>query len=343
VALVGKNSPARIKGRGEAPHPVLLEEVQSMKILVAQEDDQLRAALEATLVKLGHEVLAARDGLEALHELREAGAARLAILDRKLVALDGLAVCREVRKNTALPYTYLLVTCVKGQDQELAEAMKAGADDILIKPFTAGELAVRLHLGQRILEVQERLQKAQAAIGYQTTHDPLTGLANRPAILDTLHRELARAGREGSRMAVILAEVDRFKQINETYGLAAGDAALRETARKIRAIIRPYDSVGRYGGEEFLVIVPGSDAQSARSQAERMRTAVSGQGMDLSEWGKFTTGKVDKVHVTLSVGIAAGEKVKQSEPFLRAAEAALARAKQAGSNRIEMAAETDLP
>jgi diguanylate cyclase (GGDEF)-like protein len=100
--------------------------------------------------------------------------------------------------------------------------------------------------------------------------------------------------------------------------------------------------VGRYGGEEFLVIVPGSDVPSARSQAERMRTAVSGQGMDLSEWGKFTTGKVDKVHVTLSVGIAAGEKVKQSEPFLRAAEAALARAKQAGSNRIEMAAETDL-
>jgi two-component system cell cycle response regulator len=313
-----------------------------MKILVAQEDDQSRASLEATLAELGHEVLAARDGLEALHELRAADAPRLAILDRKLTALDGLAVCREVRANTALPYTYLLLTCTKGQDQELAEEMKAGADDVLPKPFTAGELAVSLHLGQRILELQEGLQKAQAAIGYQTTHDPLTGLANRPAVLDTLHRELARAGREGTRMALILIEVDRFKQINETYGLAAGDAVLRETARKIRAIVRPYDSVGRYGGEEFLVIVPGSDAHNAQGQAERIRAAVTGQGMDLAEWGKFDKGKADKVHVTLSVGIAAGEKVKEPELFLSAAEAALARAKAAGSNCIQTAVMTDL-
>jgi two-component system cell cycle response regulator len=313
-----------------------------MKILVAQEDEASRAALETTLAKLGHEVLAARDGLEALHELRVAGAPRLAILDRKLVALDGVAVCQEVRTNAALPYTYLLLTCAKGQDQELGEEMKAGADDVLPKPFTAGELAVRLHVGQRILGLQEGLQKAQAAIGYQTTHDPLTGLANRPAVLDTLHRELARAGREGTRMALILVEVDRFKQINETYGLAAGDAVLRQTAREIRSIIRPYDSVGRYGGEEFLVIVPGSDAPNARGQAERIRTAVTGQGMDLSEWGKFSTGKADRVHVTLSMGIAAGEKVKESQPFLRAVEAALARAKKAGPNRIETAAETDL-
>ncbi|MBZ5546135.1 MAG: response regulator, partial [Acidobacteriia bacterium] len=192
-----------------------------MKILVAQEDDASRASLEATLATLGHEALAAQDGLEALHELRGAGAPRLAILDRKLPALDGVAVCREVRTNTALPYTYLLLTCAKGQDQELGEEMKAGADDVLPKPVTAGELAVRLHVGQRILELQEGLQKAQAAIGYQTTHDPLTGLANRPAVLDSFHRELARAGREGTRMALILVEVDRFKQINETYGLAA--------------------------------------------------------------------------------------------------------------------------
>jgi two-component system cell cycle response regulator len=313
-----------------------------MKILIAQEDEASRAALESTLAKLGHEVLAARDGLEALHELRVTGAPRFAILDRKLTALKGVAVCREVRANTAVPYTYLLLTCAKGQDQELSEEMKAGADDMLAKPFTAGELAVRLHVGQRILELQDGLQKAQAAIGYQTTHDPLTGLANRPAVLDTLHRELARAGREGTRMALILIEVDRFKQINETYGLAAGDAVLRQTAREIRSLIRPYDSVGRYGSEEFLVIVPGSDARSARSQAERIRAAVTGQGMDLAEWGKFSAGKADKVHVSLSVGVAVGEKVKESEPFLRAVEAALARAKKAGPNRIEVAAEADL-
>jgi two-component system cell cycle response regulator len=326
----------------QVAHPVLVEEVQGMKILVAQEDEPSRATLEAALAELGHAALAARDGLEALHLLREPDAPRLAILDRKLAALDGIAVCREVRINTVLPYTYLLLTCTKGQDRELGEGMKAGADDVLPKPFTAGELAIRLHLGRRILESQEGLQKAQAAIGYQTTHDPLTGLVNRSAILDTLQRELARAAREGTRMALILVGVDRFKQINETYGLAAGDAVLRETARLIRAIIRPYDSVGRYGGEEFLVIVPGSDAQSARSQAERMRSAVAGPGMDLSQWGKFSRGGTDRVHVTLSVGIAAGEKVKRPEPLLRAAEAALARAKTAGPDHIETATEADL-
>jgi two-component system cell cycle response regulator len=309
-----------------------------MKVLVAQEDDSSRIALETSLAKLGHEVVAARDGLEALHELRVAGAPRLAILDRKLTAWDGVAVCREIRKNTAPPYTYLLLTSTEGEDGELTEGIEAGADDVLMKPFTTAELAVRLHLAQRVLKLQDEAEKAQAAIGYQTTHDPLTGLANRAAILDTLHREVARAGREGSRMAILLVEVDRFKEINETCGMVAGDAVLRETARRIRSIIRPYDSVGRYASEEFLIIVPGSDAQSARGQAERLRAALSSESMDLSQWGKFATGDANKVNVTLSVGIAAGEKVKESATLLRPVEAALARAKQAGPGHIEMAA-----
>jgi two-component system cell cycle response regulator len=313
-----------------------------MKILLAQEDDTSRATLEAMLAKLGHEILAARDGLEALHELRVAGAPRFAILDRKLTALDGLAVCRELRSSAALPYTYLLLTCREGQDQEFEEAMRAGADDVLPRPFTAGELEVRLDVGQRILRLQEGFHKAQVSIGYQTTHDPLTGVANRPDILDTLRRELARAGREGTRMALILVEVDRFKQINETYGLAAGDAVLRRTAQEIRSLIRPYDSVGRYGGEEFLLIVPGSDAKSAHRQAARIRAVVTDRGLDLSEWGKFNSGNANRVHVTLSVGIAAGEKVKEPELFLQAAEAALARAKEAGSQGIETVVVTDL-
>ena len=313
-----------------------------MKILVAQEDDTSRATLETMLARLGHEVLAARDGLEALHELRLPGGPRLAILERKLTALDGLAVCRELRSSTALPYTYLLLTSREGQDQELKEAMWAGADDVLPRPFTAGELEIRLDVGQRILKLQDGLQKAQDSIGYQTTHDPLTGVANRPDILDTLRRELARAGREGSRMALILVEVGRFKQINETYGLAGGDAVLRQTAQEIRSLIRPYDSVGRYGGEAFLLIVPSSDAKSAHRQAERIRAAVTDRGLDLSEWGRFNAGNADRVHVTLSVGIAAGQGVKEPERFLQAAEEALARAKEAGSQGIETAEVTDL-
>jgi two-component system cell cycle response regulator len=312
-----------------------------MKILIAQEEEVWRGMLETTLAKWGHEVIATSDGSQAWQELQKEGAPKLAILDRALPGMDGLAVAREVRNHTELPYVYILLTMAKGQQQEVVEGMKAGADDFLVKPVSADELMIRVRIAKRILELEEELRSAHEAIGYQTTHDPLTGLWNRTAILDTLLRELARVRREGSQVGLILAEVDHFKNINDTFGHQVGDAVLREAARRMRSIVRPYDTVGRYGGEEFLIIVPGCDAKNALNQAERLRTSLAGESMDISEWGKFTSVKDGKIQVTLSLGVAAGEKMKETEPFLHAVEAALGRATQAGHNRAELAGEAD--
>lgn len=312
-----------------------------MKIVIAQEEGVVRGMLETTLPKWDHEVLTASDGAHAWQELQKRDGPRLAILDRTLPGMDGLEICREARRHTELPYVYILLMLAKGQEQDMLEGMKAGADDFLMKPLDLNELMIRLRLAKRVLELQEELQSAHAAIGYQTTHDPLTGFANRASILDTLLRELARVRREGSHVGLILTEIDNFKNINETYGHLAGDAVLREAARRVRPIVRPYDTVGRYGGEEFLIIVPGCDASNALGQAERVRNAIGGQSMDISEWGKFASAQEGKLQVTLSLGVAAGDKLKEVEPFLRAVEAALARAQQAGHNRAELAKSED--
>lgn len=312
-----------------------------MKIVIAQEEGVVRGMLETTLPKWDHEVLTASDGAHAWQELQKLDGPRLAILDRTLPGMDGLEICREARRHTELPYVYILLMLAKGQEQDMLEGMKAGADDFLMKPLDLNELMIRLRLAKRVLELQEELQSAHAAIGYQTTHDPLTGFANRASILETLLRELARVRREGSHVGLILTEIDNFKNINETYGHLAGDAVLREAARRVRSIVRPYDTVGRYGGEEFLIIVPGCDASNALGQAERVRNAIGGQSMDISEWGKFASAQEGKIQVTLSLGVAAADKLKEVESFLRAVEAALARAQQAGHNRTELAKSED--
>jgi diguanylate cyclase (GGDEF)-like protein len=312
-----------------------------MKILVAQSDQLARGMLESVLSRWGYEVILAENGTQAVARLKAQGGPNLAILDGKLLGLGGLEICKEIRAKSELPYIYLLLVTGEGKEAEVMEGLQAGADDFLSKPLNADELMIRLRIAKRIQELQGDLQRAQAAIGYQTTHDPLTGLANRAEVIASLGREVSRGRRLGSHMGLILAGIDGLKSINDTYGHAAGDAVLRETARRIRSVVRPYDTVGRYTGEEFLMIVPGCDAKAALTQADRLRATVAQGGMDLSEWGKFTTPKDGKLQVTLSLGVAAGEKVEEADIFLRGVEAAFRRAKKAGQNRVEAAGEPD--
>ena len=167
-----------------------------------------------------------------------------------------------------------LLLTARTESQDLIEGMDAGADDYLTKPFNAHELRVRLRAGRRILDLQEELLKAREALRDQATHDGLTGLLNRATILEKLDDELSRAARAGNPVSVLMADLDRFKSINDSLGHLAGDAVLREAARRLKSTARRYDSVGRYGGEEFLILLPGCDAADAALQAERMRDAI---------------------------------------------------------------------
>jgi two-component system cell cycle response regulator len=292
-----------------------------VRVLIAEDDAVSRRLLEATLRKLGHEVVVARDGAAAWAILEKDGSPRLAILDWMMPFMDGPQLCREVRKRSGQPYTYILLLTTRDQKQDIVEGMSAGADDYLAKPFDPRELEVRLLAGQRILDLH-------AALRAQATHDSLTGLQNRAAILDLLQRELFRAKREGSPVGIIMGDLDHFKQINDTYGHPTGDVVLREAARRLVSAFREYDCVGRIGGEEFLIVLPGCDLRSLATRAEALRERVCGAPIETPK---------GPVPITISLGIAASEAARVQDPHLLLANAdkALYLAKSAGRNRVE--------
>jgi len=302
-----------------------------MQILIAEDDVITRRTLEALLVKWGYAVVMVRDGVEAWKILQGDAAPRLAILDWMMSGLDGLQVCRQVRQRVEAPYVYVLLLTAKGNQEDVINGLEAGADDYLTKPFHALELKARLRSGRRILELQQQLIAAREAFRLQATHDLLTGLWNHAAILDILGRELERARRESNPLGVVMADLDHFKEVNDTYGHLAGDAVLREVAKRLSSSVRSYDYVARYGGEEFLIVAPTCDPTSALDLAQRLRSSLAQKPIDLPE---------GVLPLTCSLGVAVGGLASKdnSDSMLRAADAALYRAKANGRNRIELAA-----
>lgn len=288
-----------------------------MNILIAEDDAATRMKLLATLKHLGHAVTAVPDGARAWREWQD-GEFDVVVSDWMMPDLDGIELCRRVRAAHRETYTYLvLLTALEGKGRYL-EAMEAGADDFVTKPFDAKQLAARLHVAQRILSLHEKLR-------LQATLDRMTGLWNRSTILDMLQAELARLGREGGsgNLGVIIVDLDRFKRINDTVGHLAGDEVIREAARRMAAALRPYDRIGRYGGEEFLVVAPGCGPAEAMLVAERLRAAVGEHPVE-------TTG--GSVPLTVSLGVATAQGGTPNA-VIAVADAALYQAKRAGRDR----------
>jgi diguanylate cyclase (GGDEF)-like protein len=287
-----------------------------LHVLIADDDPLARRILTTALERLGHTVTAVDCGREALAHLSAPDGPTLAILDWMMPELDGLAVCRAVRAIRDR-YVYVLILTSRGGVDDMLEAFDAEADDFLVKPFDIGELGVRVRVAERLLRLQAELR-------HQATHDALTGLPNRQAILTHLDTELHRARRHGAPVAVALADLDHFKSTNDTFGHLAGDQVLREAARRMRSAIRAYDYVGRYGGEEFLLVLPDCDSQTACSVAERVRAAVAGASME----------QIHR-HMTVSVGVSSTTEIGDSaDALLSAADTALYRAKSWGRNCV---------
>jgi diguanylate cyclase (GGDEF)-like protein len=305
-----------------------------VKVLIADDDRVSRRLLEASLTRWGYEVVVTCDGVEAWEVLQGADVPPLAIVDWMMPGMDGVAVCRKVRQRGQEPYIYLLLLTTKGRKENLIEGLDAGADDYLTKPFDPHELQVRLRTGKRIVTLQAELIEARESLRIQATHDALTGVWNRRAIIEMLSSELARSIREGLPVAVVIADLDHFKRINDTYGHVAGDAALCETVGRVRALLRPYDAIGRYGGEEFLIVLPGCTSPDALRLAERLRIGISQEPVKLPEGA---------IEITSSLGVAASDAIPSPDvtALIRAADTALYRAKAAGRNRVERALVTD--
>jgi PleD family two-component response regulator len=205
-----------------------------MKVLIAEDDAISRRMLEAFRVKWGYEVVVAKEGEEGWGILQGKDAPRLAILDWMMPGKDGIDICRSLRQRKGRPYTYILLLTARGHKEDIVEGLEAGADDYITKPFDPFELRARLRAGGRILELQEQLFQAREALRNQASRDPLTDLWNHGTILNILRKELTRASRTQSPFAVAMADLDRFKAINDAYGHQAGDAVLRETSRRLR-------------------------------------------------------------------------------------------------------------
>lgn len=304
-----------------------------MTVLIADDSATSRVLLRGTLKRWGYDVIVAEDGTQAYDVLARPDAPRMAILDWVMPGMTGPEVCRRIRETHREPYTYILLLTSKNTKIETIEGLDAGADDYITKPFDEHELQVRLRAGKRIVDLQADLLKAQEELRERANKDLLTMLPNRPAINTALSAEIARCNRDHRSVGVILLDIDRFKAVNDTYGHFAGDAVLRETALRLRQNVRPYDVVGRYGGEEFLVVLPNCDLEQAKHQAERMRERLSAEKM-MVEAAELT--------VTASFGVTVSDGSDRTpEVFIRTADEALYRAKAAGRNCVRALAAKD--
>lgn len=301
-----------------------------MKILIADDEVLSRRLLEKTLERAGYDVVAVDDGKKALDELGKPEGPRLALLDWVMPGLDGPAVCRAVRKRSDQTYVYMVLLTSKGSKEETVVGLESGADDYLTKPFDAEELRARLRVGERILLLEDRLVEARENMRFRATHDTLTSLLNRGAILDLLNRELHRSYREQTSTVLLLGDVDHFKRVNDSLGHAVGDEVLIEVANRLLGAVRSYDFVARYGGEEFLAVLNGCDRVYAPGRAEEIRKSISAQ--------PILTAK-GPVALTMSFGVllSADWGPRPMEELLHAVDVALYSAKTAGRDCLKIA------
>jgi two-component system, cell cycle response regulator len=301
-----------------------------LKILIADDETLSRRLLEKTLERAGYEVVAVENGKLALDQLCKLDGPRLALLDWVMPELDGPGVCRAVRMCSEQTYVYMVLLTSKGSKEETVLGLESGADDYLTKPFNAEELRARLRVGERILLLEDRLVEARENMRFRATHDPLTSLLNRGAVMDLLARELHRSHREQKTTAILLGDVDHFKRVNDTMGHVVGDEVLTEIANRLIGAVRSYDIVGRYGGEEFLVVLNSCDPSFAPSRAEAIRSSISNRAI-LTAKGPLA--------LTMSFGVLlSGEWGKRSvEELLHEVDTALYEAKAAGRDCLRIA------
>jgi diguanylate cyclase (GGDEF)-like protein len=300
-----------------------------MNILVVDDEPLSRRLVEVAVTRLGHQVTAAEDGEAAWRHFTQ-DPPEVLITDLVMPRVDGLELCRRVRADPHADYTYIILVTVLGDRRDVLGGMQAGADDYLIKPVNLFALQTRLIAAQRVTDLHAELARHRAQLAHLARHDPLTGLANRRALDEDLELLQARSRRYGRGFALAMCDLDRFKAYNDTHGHQAGDQALRAVAATIAGELRLGDGVYRYGGEEFLLVLPEQTLETARIAVERVRGAVE----------RLAIGHAAGLGVlTLSAGITAYRpgNPTTAEELLGQADAALYRAKSAGRNRIAVA------
>ncbi|HEY5330063.1 MAG TPA: diguanylate cyclase [Acidobacteriaceae bacterium] len=303
-----------------------------MKILVADDDPVSCRLMQRMLERSGYEVVVAADGRSAASALTASDGPKLALIDWMMPELDGPGVCAEVRRRPDGSYVYILLLTSKQSSEDIVEGLEAGADDYLTKPCNPAEVKARLLTGRRILELEQKLVEAREGMRFRATHDGLTKVMNRTAILTHLQQSLERSARDGVPCSILLCDIDHFKRINDVHGHIAGDAVLASFATRLQHAVRAGDAIGRYGGEEFLIVLDGCTTGEISMRAEHVRRAVTETPFRLRE---------GVLKVSASIGglsVIGSNRPMAAEWMIEQADAAMYLAKAGGRDCIRIAA-----
>jgi two-component system, cell cycle response regulator len=307
-----------------------------LKVLIAEDDAISRMILKKSVEKSGHECLVAEDGLRAWELFQNTPEVDVIISDWMMPGIDGLEFCRRVREKNSSWYTFFIFLTTLGDKEHLLEGMQAGADDYLKKPLDRDELRVRLlaatrvtSLHQLLIKQKKELEQLNLELFKQARRDPLTRLGNRLRLREDLEALHARVERYGHSYCAVLCDLDSFKLYNDRYGHIAGDEVLQKVSEAILQNFQTGDTFYRYGGEEFLIILPEQTLETARVAADRLRQAVERLAIPHEA---LKPGGV----VTVSCGLAAllPGQCKTIEELLNEADIALYQAKERGKNRV---------
>ena len=302
-----------------------------MKILIADDDPVSRFLMQRTLQKFDYEVVVAEDGGKAAEILLNSDGPRLALIDWMMPELDGLGVCRKVRQHQDdTSYVYIILLTSRQDSSDIVAGLEAGADDYITKPCQPAELKARLHTGQRILSLERRLVEAREEMRFKATHDALTTLWNRAAILSLVQGEFRRSLRSRNPTSLLLCDIDHFKRINDNHGHLTGDAVLQAVAKVLISSVRAYDAVGRYGGQEFLILLSDCEGAGLAARCEHIRATIASTLIQVG---------AESLSITISIGAVTYEGFSDTAPehFIAQADEALYRAKAEGRNRTVLA------
>jgi len=288
-----------------------------MKALVVEDDLSTRLIIKKIVEKEGYEVLEAEDGHEGWSIFqKEKDNIYIALLDWMMPKMDGIELCRLIRKTPVTHYIYIMFLTSKRDIKDIVEGLETGGDDYMTKPFIREEFVSRIRVGGRIAVLQRKLNEANRKLQVLAITDPLTGILNRREFLKRLQVEIYRVSRDKKFYSLIMLDIDHFKRVNDTLG----------------AKLRPYDLIGRYGGEEFLIGAPGANSEIGRNIAERIRSSICKK--------PFHAGNKE-LDITASLGVTStipAENKKDIihllEDMIERADSALYRAKDAGRNRV---------
>ncbi|HEY4217453.1 MAG TPA: diguanylate cyclase [Gemmatimonadaceae bacterium] len=310
-----------------------LPDVQTARVLIVDDHEDNVELLRARLESWGFTTEAATDGQKALDKV-ESSPPDLILLDVMMPVMDGIEVARRVKGNPNLPFIPIIMQTALDATENKVEGLEAGADDYITKPIDFAELKARLNSMLRIKRLQEELEErerqlleANERLRHMSQTDVLTGLDNRRHLEERLDEMFEHAKRLNEPFSCVMCDLDRFKNVNDTHGHQAGDAVLKQLARILRSEVREVDRAGRYGGEEFMLLLAGTVLDAAVTFAERVRKEIEAHTFT------FDGGSLRS---TASFGVSAWPhpRIEHCDGLVRAADEALYVAKETGRNRV---------